>query len=333
MILPRYIKLPKGADMKYFLFFMLAFSLNFHAHAGLEAGSYVDDLVITNPASGDDPSQGDDHLRLIKKTVTQSFPAISGAVSSTHTELNILDGVTSSTAELNILDGVTADKDEINVLDGVTGGTVTASKALVVNGSSALDVLTITTLTAGATSVLGDGVTATTQTVFDNSTKVATTADISNASKSVFVAEERKTSGSPGGDFNSGAWRTRLLSDVAVNNISGASLSTNQITLPAGTYEIEAWANAGIVDLHATRLYNVTDDSVPISGSGEYTAITGMSGKSTLRGVITIAGTKVFELQHRCSLSRSSTGFGFHVGGSFAVEYEVFSNIKIKRIN
>ena len=41
-------------------------------------------------------------------------------VTSTSTELNILDGVTSTAAELNILDGVTSTAAELNILDGVT---------------------------------------------------------------------------------------------------------------------------------------------------------------------------------------------------------------------
>jgi len=44
-------------------------------------------------------------------------------VTSTSTELNILDGVTATTAELNILDGVTATTAELNILDGVTATT------------------------------------------------------------------------------------------------------------------------------------------------------------------------------------------------------------------
>ena len=55
---------------------------------GLESATYIDDLVITNPTSGDDPSAGDDHLRLIKSTVKNTFPNISAPVTPTHTELN-----------------------------------------------------------------------------------------------------------------------------------------------------------------------------------------------------------------------------------------------------
>jgi hypothetical protein len=55
-------------------------------------------------------------------------------ITSTGTELNILDGVTASTAELNLLDGVTATTSELNILDGVTS---TASELNLVDGSSA----------------------------------------------------------------------------------------------------------------------------------------------------------------------------------------------------
>lgn len=46
----------------------------------LESGSYLSDLVITNPTSGDPKSQGDDHLRLIKTTLRVSFSGFLGAV-------------------------------------------------------------------------------------------------------------------------------------------------------------------------------------------------------------------------------------------------------------
>ena len=43
------------------------------------------------------------------------------ALTSTATELNVLDGITASTAELNIMDGVTSTAAELNALDGQTG--------------------------------------------------------------------------------------------------------------------------------------------------------------------------------------------------------------------
>ena len=65
-------------------------------------------------------------------------------VTSTATELNILDGVTATTAELNILDGVTATTAEVNLVDGATAGTVVNSKAVVYGSSGEVVGTTIT---------------------------------------------------------------------------------------------------------------------------------------------------------------------------------------------
>ena len=62
----------------------------------LETGTYISDLVVTNPAVGDDINVGDDHLRLLKATIKATFPNITGEVTPTHTELNYVDGVTSA---------------------------------------------------------------------------------------------------------------------------------------------------------------------------------------------------------------------------------------------
>ena len=62
----------------------------------LETGTYISDLVTTNPPNTDGVSQADDHLRLIKSTVKATFPNITGAVTATHTQLNHVAGVTSA---------------------------------------------------------------------------------------------------------------------------------------------------------------------------------------------------------------------------------------------
>jgi hypothetical protein len=58
----------------------------------LETGTYIDDLVATNPVTGDQLSQADDHLRWIKSAILASFPNITGAMTATHDILNGLDG-------------------------------------------------------------------------------------------------------------------------------------------------------------------------------------------------------------------------------------------------
>ena len=53
---------------------------------GLESASFVGGLVSTNPTGTDPKSQGDDHIRLIKSALLNSFAGFTGAVLLTGTE-------------------------------------------------------------------------------------------------------------------------------------------------------------------------------------------------------------------------------------------------------
>ena len=115
----------------------------------LEVGTHIDDLNQTNPASTDGIGQADDHIRLIKKTILNTFPNITGPVLATQAELNFTDGLTSSTAELNTLDGYTGDVSDFNKLAGVTASSSELSKLAGVTASTSeinkLDGLNTTT--------------------------------------------------------------------------------------------------------------------------------------------------------------------------------------------
>ena len=62
----------------------------------LTGTKYLDDLNSSNPAAGDDVSEGDDHIRGIKNVLKLTFPNVDAAVNATPTELNYVDGVTSA---------------------------------------------------------------------------------------------------------------------------------------------------------------------------------------------------------------------------------------------
>ena len=64
----------------------------------LESGTYINSLVATNPAATDSLAAADDHLRLIKSTIKNTFPNISNAVNLTQAEANIIDGDTAATS-------------------------------------------------------------------------------------------------------------------------------------------------------------------------------------------------------------------------------------------
>ena len=57
---------------------------------GLEAGTYIDDLNPDWPLSTDKRRQGDDHLRLIKQCIKNTFPNIDGECEATTAQMNLL---------------------------------------------------------------------------------------------------------------------------------------------------------------------------------------------------------------------------------------------------
>ena len=131
---------------------------------------------------------------------------------------------------------------------------------------------------------------------------------------------DEKAQTTPGGTFTSGAWRTRDLNVEVSDDGEHASLASNQITLAAGTYVIQASAPAFYVGYQQAALYNVTDAAYTMYGTSEFARGTtgGDSNRSFLSGQFTIADSKVFEIRHQCGSTNVNQGFG--VPSSFATE-------------
>jgi hypothetical protein len=154
------------------------------------------------------------------------------------------------------------------------------------------------------------------------------------ATRSFAIFQDNKAISTAGGTFTSGAWRTRDLQTTQVNNITGASLASNQITLPAGTYVVLANAPAYAVFRHQSRLQNITDSTTTLTGTIEFTSTSNqVVTRSFIIGQFTITGSKVFEVQHRASDTKNGDGFGTsednQLGG---VVTNIYANIQIEKI-
>lgn len=152
----------------------------------------------------------------------------------------------------------------------------------------------------------------------------------SSSSAPDVIIQDQKAAGTAGGTFTSGADRTRTLNTLVHNANSLATLSSNQFTLPAGTYYIEWSAPSASVGANQSFLQNVTAGTVSIRGTSEYTAAGAdyATTRSFGCGIVTNASPVTYEIRHRCTSTQSSNGFGF--AANFGTE--IYTEVKIWKI-
>lgn len=121
-----------------------------------------------------------------------------------------------------------------------------------------------------------------------------------------------------GGGNSTGSWTLdqRVLNTVVTNTITGASLSSSIITLPAGTYKVYARVPLYDNSKHQAVLYNEDDtDNELIGQVGGQVPSAGHSF-SVIRGEFTITAETDFSLKHAIASnnmvlgSASSSGLG-----------------------
>ena len=140
------------------------------------------------------------------------------------------------------------------------------------------------------------------------------------------VIKDVKAAGIGGGTFTAGAWRTRTLNTLDVDETGDVILSSNQFTLPAGKYRFRIECPAYVPYAHKARLRNITANITIGVGSTEYADFNTfkIQSRSVIIGSATIAGSQVLEVQHICSSGYDySTGFG--ISFSSAGEVEIYT--------
>ncbi|MRV72577.1 hypothetical protein GJ700_12750 [Duganella sp. FT92W] len=146
----------------------------------------------------------------------------------------------------------------------------------------------------------------------------------------MYVRDE-KAQGTYGGNTTGAGYYDRTLNTVVVNTIPAASLSSNQITLPPGTYDFEIitpfYSTTAGSYVFRANLYNVTDSAIVAYGP-----IGSAAGSDTVcaKCRVTISATKTFKVQTYCTAALTNAlGYALNVSG----QVEIYSEVRIYKVS
>ncbi len=127
--------------------------------------------------------------------------------------------------------------------------------------------------------------------------------------------QDQKAANTNGGTLTSGSWETRTLNTEVQNTITGASLASNKITLPAGFYRINAKITFYGTYTCRGKLYNVTDSADIILGNSmtvgnDYGNTNTVQGNSHVTGLFYLSKTTEIDLRSRVTTSVTTYGGG-----------------------
>jgi len=164
-----------------------------------------------------------------------------------------------------------------------------------------------------------------------NGTAWAPAAESGSVAEPIIILADVKAANTAGGTFTNGAWQTRTLNTEVLDSDNHCSLSVNQFTLTAGTYDIFVKAPAFRCGGHMCRLYNATDATVIAYGSTEYSDKTGTYAvtNSFLRHRFTIGASKALRIEHRSSDTRTTEGYG--LAANIGVD-ERYTLVELKKV-
>ena len=111
----------------------------------------------------------------------------------------------------------------------------------------------------------------------------------STGSYTFFWAQDQKPNGTNGQNLSTGSQNTRNITTVLANNIAGASLTSNQVNLPAGTYNFHCIVSAQATTQSRVYLYNTTT-STPLIGSPNVNLPAGQQYQIALQGQFVLTG-------------------------------------------
>jgi len=146
----------------------------------------------------------------------------------------------------------------------------------------------------------------------------------------IAVFNETQAAGTYGGSSTTGSFVKRTLNTTVKNDITGCSIASSVITLPAGTYYVLARAPINQGGVFQAKLRNTTDSTdLALSGSGYAPPSTTINVDSTIQGFFVLAAQKTVELQQRVGTAVATSGYGW--AANLGVD-EIYSSITIVKV-
>lgn len=198
---------------------------------GLETVNHISDLNVANPLAGDNVSQGDDHIRNIKKALLTDFPNVNATVNATPTQLDYTAVTTLGTAE------------------AAKAMTVSLASTMTFNGMTIADLGTVTTADIDGGTM--DGV------AIGNSSRSSVKATSLSANSSLVLATGATVTGIDNDDTMAADSASILPTQAAAKGYTDAQIAANvtvqsSTSASAGHLEILVSAGVGIMVVWGT---------------------------------------------------------------------------------
>lgn len=138
----------------------------------------------------------------------------------------------------------------------------------------------------------------------------------------------RQPQSTQNGTATNGAWRTYPINTIDSDPFGICSLSSNQITLAAGTYNVRAVAVFNITGATQIRLFNVTDNAVISQSEGIVNIVSGVSQDTAETTVqFTLTAAKAIRVEYQVTNTVPNSGLGYPANWGV----EVYASVSIQK--
>jgi hypothetical protein len=146
----------------------------------------------------------------------------------------------------------------------------------------------------------------------------------------LFHVRDEKSSNTAGGSCSATSDNQRDLNTILTNEITGASLSSNVITLPAGTFFISASSPTNRGGTNRAHLLNTVSNSITLLGTSENTQTGDTTPtRSFINGRFIIGSSTTFRIRHYTTAAKADNGLGIQANDG---RTEVYTDVLIWKV-